>query len=182
MPLHHTPPPASLIFQIPSSEGGNLNYFPLLKRGSGEVLNYGSHAYQLKPQSAGLARKKKAGAWSPLALFYQRRVVSYRWSKNNILASLCLASYLAQTCQVSRNSRESHAFKIKLTLIRSNVKISGKFLNSYIFPFFLSFSMLIHADLPSIVFTSQHSLFSLRHFTAFLNPPSFKSLYFIRLP
>ena len=45
--------------------------------------------------STGLARKKKAGAWSPLAFFYPRRVVSYRWSKNNILASLCLASYLA---------------------------------------------------------------------------------------
>ena len=44
---------------------------------------------------SGLARKKKAGAWSPLAFFYPRRVVSYRWSKNNILASLCLASYLA---------------------------------------------------------------------------------------
>ena len=39
--------------------------------------------------------KKKAGTWSPLAFFYPRRVVSYRWSKNNILASLCLASYLA---------------------------------------------------------------------------------------
>ena len=136
MPLHHAPPPPYLVFQIPSSEGGNENYFPLLKKGSGEVLNYGSHAYQLKPQSGGLARKKKAGAWSPLALFYPRWVVSYRWSKTNILASLCLASYLAQTCQVSRNSRESHAFKIKLTLIRSNVKISGKFLNSIHFSFF----------------------------------------------
>ena len=39
--------------------------------------------------------RKKAGVWSPLALFYPRWVVSYRWSKNNILASLCLASYLA---------------------------------------------------------------------------------------
>ena len=43
----------------------------------------------------GLVRKKKVGALSPLAFFYPRRVVSYRWSKNNILASLCLASYLA---------------------------------------------------------------------------------------
>ena len=45
---------------------------------------------------AGLTRKKKAGAWSPLAFFYPKRVASYRWSKkNNILVSLCLASYLA---------------------------------------------------------------------------------------
>ena len=44
---------------------------------------------------SGLARKKKADAWSPLAFFYPRRVVSYRWSKNNILPSLGLASYLA---------------------------------------------------------------------------------------
>ena len=43
----------------------------------------------------GLVRKKKVGALSPLAFFYPRRVVSYRWSKNNILASLCLASNLA---------------------------------------------------------------------------------------
>lgn len=27
---------------------------------------------------AGLARKKKTGAWSPLTFFYPRRVVSYR--------------------------------------------------------------------------------------------------------
>ena len=31
--------------------------------------------------TARLARKKKASAWSPLASFYPRRVVSYRWSK-----------------------------------------------------------------------------------------------------
>ena len=31
--------------------------------------------------NTGLARKKKAGAWSPLAFFYPRWVVSYRWSK-----------------------------------------------------------------------------------------------------
>ena len=42
-----------------------------------------------------MARKKKAGSFSPLAFFHPRRVVSYRWSKNNVLASLCLASYLA---------------------------------------------------------------------------------------
>ena len=43
----------------------------------------------------GLVRKKKVGALSPLAFFYPRWVVSYGWSKNNILASLCLASNLA---------------------------------------------------------------------------------------
>ena len=46
-------------------------------------------------KSAGLARKKKASVWSPLTSFFPRQVVSYRWSKNNILPSLCLASYLA---------------------------------------------------------------------------------------
>ena len=30
---------------------------------------------------AGLVRKKKAAAWSPLASFYPRQVVNYRWSK-----------------------------------------------------------------------------------------------------
>ena len=30
---------------------------------------------------AGLASKKKADVWSPLAFFYPRQVVSYRWSK-----------------------------------------------------------------------------------------------------
>ena len=49
--------------------------------------------YQIN--TAGLARKKKAGEWWPPTFFYPRQVVSYRWSKNNILASLCLASYLA---------------------------------------------------------------------------------------
>ena len=45
---------------------------------------------------AGLARKKKAGAWSPLTFFYPKWVVSNRWPKNNILTSLCLASCLAE--------------------------------------------------------------------------------------
>ena len=35
---------------------------------------------QLNVQT-GLARKKKAGTWSPLAFFHPRQVVSYRWSK-----------------------------------------------------------------------------------------------------
>ena len=42
--------------------------------------------------------------------------------------------------------------------------------------------MLIHADPQSIIFTSQHLLFSLRHFTVLVNPPSFRSLYFNWLP
>ena len=45
--------------------------------------------------NSSLTRKKRAGAWSPLAFLYSRRVVSYKRSKNDILASLCLASYLA---------------------------------------------------------------------------------------
>ena len=40
-------------------------------------------------------RKKKADAWSPLPFFYTRRVVSYDDQKNDILASLSLASYVA---------------------------------------------------------------------------------------
>ena len=55
------------------------------------------HHLRMLPFS-GLARKKEAGAWPPLAFFYPRRVVSYRWSKNNILASLSLASYLPANC------------------------------------------------------------------------------------
>ena len=42
--------------------------------------------------------------------------------------------------------------------------------------------MSIHADPQSIVCTSEQSLFSLRHFTVLVNPPSFRSLYFNRLP
>ena len=42
--------------------------------------------------------------------------------------------------------------------------------------------MLIHADPQNIIFTSQHSLFSLSHFTVLINPPSFRPLYFNRLP
>ena len=33
---------------------------------------------KLELSIAGLARKKKAGTWSPLAFFYPRQVVSYR--------------------------------------------------------------------------------------------------------
>ena len=38
-------------------------------------------------------RKKKAGAWSPLA--FQGKSLAIDDQKNNILASLCLATYLA---------------------------------------------------------------------------------------
>ena len=43
----------------------------------------GGHEKNSKKLSVtpGLARKKKAGAWSPLVFFCPRRVVSYRWSK-----------------------------------------------------------------------------------------------------
>ena len=44
---------------------------------------------------AGLVRKKKAGAWSPLASFYLRRVVITIDDQKNNIASLCFASYLA---------------------------------------------------------------------------------------
>ena len=59
------------------------------------LLCHSDSIYYVKIHDSGLARKRKADMWSPLALFYPRWVVSYRWSKNNILASLCLASYLA---------------------------------------------------------------------------------------
>ena len=47
---------------------------------------------------------------------------------------------------------------------------------------FLSFLILLHADLESIVFSSQHSLFSVCHFTVLVEPSLFRSLYFNRLP
>ena len=49
----------------------------------------------------------------------------------------------------------------------------------FFFPLFLIF---IPADLQSIVFSSQHSLFSLRHSTNLANPPSFRQLHLNRLP
>ena len=55
-----------------------------------------SQIHQIHVKSAGLARKEKACIWSPLTSFYPRRVVNYRWWKNHILASLCLASYLLE--------------------------------------------------------------------------------------
>ena len=39
--------------------------------------NDSDHSISNAP-TAGLERKKKAGAWSPLTFFYPRRVVSYR--------------------------------------------------------------------------------------------------------
>ena len=44
----------------------------------------------------GLARKKMAGAWSPLAFFYPRQVVSYRWSKKQHFS-------LTMSCRLAKN-------------------------------------------------------------------------------
>ena len=45
--------------------------------------------------AAGLVRKKKAGMWSPLPSSIRGEWLAINDKKKNILASLCLASYLA---------------------------------------------------------------------------------------
>ena len=60
------------------------------------LMGNSSQIHQIHVRSAGLARKKKACVWSPLASFYPRQVVNYRWSKK-------LHFSFILSCQLSSN-------------------------------------------------------------------------------
>ena len=103
-------------------------------------------------------------------------------SQKKILEIIKVGAHFQQV--VIYRPAKSHTIRVSLTQSRSKPRSHTvtQIFKFQTFFFFLSFSMLIHADPQSIVFTSQHSLFSLSHFTVLVNPPSFRPLYFNQLP
>ena len=106
--------------------------------------------------------------------------------------SLIFSTYLCHEAIAWRrkdcNSRpvKSDAFGVSLMHSRSNSsshtgmwKSHQNFLIPHIFLFCLVFNI---TDVKSIVFSSQHSLFSVRHFTVLVERCLFRSLYFNQLP
>ena len=93
------PLPIVAVFLMLSLQGKDMQFF--IQNVKNEISNIlKMFEYNIKLTRAAcwitsFARKKKTGASSPLVFFYPMRMVNYRWSKYNLLASLCLANYLA---------------------------------------------------------------------------------------